>query len=327
MIQTVFSSDEFAPDRRLAAFDDFQVASAHPMRVVSDGPRAFQAMVRALDLGAADVVELTCSAAEIRRPPLLIRACDPELYAVVFPLRGRIVVDQAGRRAELDERDLAVYDSGRPLRVRITAGERPARLVRAQVPRTLVSHPERADRIVAVPLSGRSGVGALLTEFLVRLTTDAGTYRPADVPRLGGITVDLLNALIAHHADAEPPDDSSPRALLPGIKEYVWRHLHDPGLSPRSIAAAHHISVSYLHRLFQSQGMAVGAWIRGLRLERARRDLGDPALDAVPIRRIATRWGFNDHATFTRAFRAAYGMAPSDHRRRKLGAARDSAQR
>lgn len=164
-------------------------------------------------------------------------------------------------------------------------------------------------------------MGALLTEYLLRLTTDSGAYRPADAPRLGGITVDLLNALIAHHAAMEPVDRLPQRALLPRIKEYVWRHLHDPGLSPRSIAAAHHISVSYLHRLFQSQGIAVSSWIRRLRLERARRDLGDPALDAVPIHRIATRWGFNDHATFTRAFRAAYGIAPSDHRRRALESA------
>ncbi|MWA07416.1 helix-turn-helix domain-containing protein [Actinomadura sp. LD22] len=84
-------------------------------------------------------------------------------------------------------------------------------------------------------------------------------------------------------------------------------------------------SVSYLHRLFRSQGIAVSSWIRRLRLERARRDLGDPALDAVPIRRIAARWGFNDHATFTRAFRAAYGIAPSDHRRRSLESAPDRA--
>ncbi|MER6817734.1 helix-turn-helix domain-containing protein [Spirillospora sp. NPDC000708] len=321
MIQTVFSSDEFAPDRRLAAFDDFQVTSAHPMRVVSDGSQSFQATVRALDLGAADVVELTCSPAEVRRPLPLIRAQDPGLYSVVFPLCGRLVVDQAGRRAELGERELAVYDSRRPLRVRITAEERPARLVRAQVPRTLVAHPEQADRVLAVPLSGRSGVAALLTEYLLRLTTDSGTYRPADAPRLGGIAVDLLNAVIAHHAAIEPADGLPQRALLPRIEEYVWRHLHDPGMSPRSIAAAHHISVSHLHRLFQSQGIAVSSWIRRLRLERARRDLGDPALDAVPIHRIATRWGFNDHATFTRAFRAAYGIAPSDHRRRALESA------
>jgi AraC-like DNA-binding protein len=191
------------------------------------------------------------------------------------------------------------------------------------------ARPETAFRALGrgTPLTGRSGVGALLTEFLVRLTTDSGAFRPADVPRLGGMTVDLLNAVIAHHAATDPMDGSSRSALLAGIEEYVWRHLHDPGLSPRSIAAAHHISVSHLHRLFQPRGIAVSSWIRRLRLERARRDLGDPALDAVPVRRIATRWGFNDHATFTRAFRAAYGMAPSDHRRRVLESAPDRAAR
>ena len=54
------------------------------------------------------------------------------------------------------------------------------------------------------------------------------------------------------------------------------------------------------------------------RLSGARRDLADPALHDLPIHRIATRWGFTDHATFTRAFHAANGIPPRDYRRRTL---------
>ena len=92
-------------------------------------------------------------------------------------------------------------------------------------------------------------------------------------------------------------------------------NLHDPQLSPRAVAAAHHISPSYLHRLFQSRGTTVAAWIRTQRLERARRALRDPALRTVPVYRIASQYGFGAHETFTRAFRAAYGIAPADYRR------------
>jgi AraC-like DNA-binding protein len=59
--------------------------------------------------------------------------------------------------------------------------------------------------------------------------------------------------------------------------------------------------------------------IRRERLEHARRELGQPALRAVPVHRKAARWGFNDHATFTRAFRAAYDIPPKDYRHHALG--------
>ncbi|WP_157869187.1 helix-turn-helix domain-containing protein, partial [Streptomyces atriruber] len=83
-------------------------------------------------------------------------------------------------------------------------------------------------------------------------------------------------------------------------------------------AAAHHISTRYLHRLFQDQGLTVSSWIRRLRLERCRRALANPTLAAVPVGAIAARWGFAQPAVFTRAFRAAYGLTPSEVRARTL---------
>ncbi|MFJ4923763.1 helix-turn-helix domain-containing protein [Streptomyces sp. NPDC088725] len=109
------------------------------------------------------------------------------------------------------------------------------------------------------------------------------------------------------------------RALLLRVRAFVQRHLHDPGLSPAIIAAAHNISVSYLHRLFRGHDSTVAAWIRGQRLEHARRDLADRTLRTVPVHRIAARWGFPGHATFTRAFRATYGLPPRDYRHQALG--------
>jgi AraC-like DNA-binding protein len=44
--------------------------------------------------------------------------------------------------------------------------------------------------------------------------------------------------------------DLSP--LLVRIHRYIERNLRDPDLSPRTIAAAQHISVRYLQKLFRS---------------------------------------------------------------------------
>lgn len=88
----------------------------------------------------------------------------------------------------------------------------------------------------------------------------------------------------------------------------------DPRLSPERIAALLHVSTRTLYRLFAGEPGTVGARIRHRRLELCRRDLSDPACDALPITRIATRWGLSGGAQFTRTFKSAYGVPPSRYR-------------
>jgi AraC-like DNA-binding protein len=171
------------------------------------------------------------------------------------------------------------------------------------------------DETLAVPISAISGVGALLSGFLAQLSAGQGDYTHADLPRLGNVLVDLMNATLAHPLDAKLPDSAGPPPLLLRIIAFIEQHLDDARLSPTTIASAHFISVSHLHRLFQAHHhMTVAAFVRTQRLQRARRDLSDPQLLAVPIHRIAARWGFADHATFTRTFRAQFGVPPSSYR-------------
>jgi len=102
------------------------------------------------------------------------------------------------------------------------------------------------------------------------------------------------------------------------IRAFIQHHLADPDLTPRTIAAAHHISLSYLHRLFQDEQFTIAAWIRHQRMEHARRDLADRKLLPIPIHAIAARWGFHRATDFTRTFRSTYGIAPRDYRHQAL---------
>ena len=325
MYTTVFHSADLPQTERLARFDDFLLHSDHPMRVTDTTPEPFRATARALDLGPVNIVELTCSPSLVRRSPAMIRQADPELCSVVFPRRGALRVTQNGREALLGERDLALYDSSRPFSV-CMAGRGTVTLVRAHVPRALLPLSARhTDRLLGTRLPGREGVGALLTQFLGDVAAGQGPRTAADSDLLSAVTLDLLAATLAHHLDTGPrlSEESRRRTLLLSIETFVREHLSDPDLSPRDIAAAHHISVSYLHRLFRSRDTTVTELIRRRRLERARRALTDPRLRDTPVHRIAADCGFREHAAFTRAFTTAYGMPPRDWRRQALRAPRD----
>ncbi|MFI6445715.1 helix-turn-helix transcriptional regulator [Kitasatospora sp. NPDC050543] len=111
-----------------------------------------------------------------------------------------------------------------------------------------------------------------------------------------------------------PGAEAAQVSLSLQIRAFINEHLPDPGLSPDSIARAHHVSVRYLHKLFQHEGTSVHRWIQQRRLEEARRELSKQGRAAVTIASVAHRWGFVDPAHFSRSFRAAYGMTPREWR-------------
>ena len=70
-----------------------------------------------------------------------------------------------------------------------------------------------------------------------------------------------------------------------------------------------------LHRLFGEAEQSVTGRIRSYRLDAIRADLRSSGSADDSISRIAARWGVHDMPHLVRAFRARYGMTPSEARR------------
>ena len=96
------------------------------------------------------------------------------------------------------------------------------------------------------------------------------------------------------------------------MRRYALAHLHDPGLGPEQIARAHYVSTRYVHKLFAAAGTGVSAWIREQRMERAAQELRESGESSIA--HVASRWGYRDAASFSRAFRRAHGRSPRDVR-------------
>lgn len=83
-------------------------------------------------------------------------------------------------------------------------------------------------------------------------------------------------------------------------------------LSLEALARHAGLSPYHLHRIFRALvGEPLKEYVRRLRLERAAHEL---AFGARPIIQIALDAGYETHESFTRAFRAALGTAPSEYR-------------
>ena len=90
----------------------------------------------------------------------------------------------------------------------------------------------------------------------------------------------------------------------------------DAALTLHRLAETLGYSEFYVSRQFRAiSGMALRDYLRGRRLAFALRDVRDTKDGLLDI---ALRYGFASHEAFTRAFRRAYGVTPSEYRRRPV---------
>lgn len=87
---------------------------------------------------------------------------------------------------------------------------------------------------------------------------------------------------------------------------------NDEALTLRNLAKSIGYSEYYVSRQFRNiSGMQLRDYLRGRRLAFALKDVRDTK---EGILEIALRYGFSSHEAFTRAFKEAYGVTPSEYR-------------
>ncbi|GAB7037166.1 MULTISPECIES: AraC-like ligand-binding domain-containing protein [Catenuloplanes] len=281
----------------LETFQDELAASGFPPMVNKLAGAGFRGRVATRDLGPLRLVSLdTPESACVGRER---DASDGENLAVKVMARGRTRIAQGRGDADLGPADLVLLDPTRTFRFESTASAHVTILVPR---RELRIRPAQLDRLIGVRIDGSHGPGALVSVLARESARTAGGFREAEALRSAAAVVELIAvALEARLGDEQPAPDERLRNRIAG---YIEARLADPGLSPPGIAAAHHISVRRLHKLFEDQPFTVAALIRRRRLERCRAELagGERTVTAV-----AARWGFADPTHFSKLFKTTYG--------------------
>jgi AraC-like DNA-binding protein len=283
-----------------------------PMEIRTDDESRLGDQLLVGEVGPLRVVDATNGAGEVVRTERQIRRFDPGLYQMFLQLEGTADGEQEGRAVRFAPGDLSIVDLSRPLRCRHSTG----RTVMVTFPKSLLPlRPQKVSTLLGMRISGDRGTAALVAGLLRQLPENLDVIN-GSAARLGSAILDLLHATLAEQLELgrTVAEHTRQRALLMRIHAYIDQHLGEARLTPARIAAAQHISVRYLYKLFEGQALGVAELIRQRRLERCRVDLQDPALVDLPVAAIAHQWGFTDDAHFNRVFRRAYGVAPGRFR-------------
>jgi AraC-like DNA-binding protein len=286
-----------------------------PFDLTIDTDRDFRAQILTGQVGTVHVTRVSAPPIRASRTPKLIRVSDPELFKIAVQLRGHTVFSQGDREAALAPGDFTLEDLSRPCQLADRDDEHGVLAV--MFPRTLLPlRRDELERLTSVPISGRDGLGAPISSLARHMVRHLEGYSPTEGARLAAGLMDLLIVALAERLDRVPTlaPATRRRALLASVQSFIDQRLGDAELTPSVIAAAHHISLRYLYKLFETEQATVAGWIRQRRLERCRRDLLDPTLGDWSVIAIAARWGFTNGAHFSRVFRAAYGLPPAEYR-------------
>jgi len=284
--------------------DNFVALDVH-----ADREAPFAGSVRSSELGHLKVASVESGPQGCSRTPGLARRDDEVYLQVGLVARGTATLAQDSREALLRPGDFAVYETDRPF---FWGLEGEWELLVFTWPRASIALADTASQqLTARTLSGDGGLGAIVGRMLRDLVANPPELSATGGVRLADEVAELVTTVAGERVRPAAPTCATDD-LLRRIDAHITSHLADPDLGPTSIATTHFLSTRHLHRLFAHRGGTVAQQILRLRLERCRRELLDAR--AGTITDVARRWAFPDLATFSRAFRATYGMSPSDWR-------------
>ncbi|MCX4819692.1 helix-turn-helix domain-containing protein [Streptomyces sp. NBC_01142] len=285
-----------------------------PVMLSTQHAADFRASVTDLDLGVVRLSALACSPVLSRRTLAHVRRGDPEHLQLALVTQGAFRISQRGNESVVAG-GLVLTDTSRPSEGECTGGR--VETVVMQIPRPdLALRPDRVDRLLAQGMAADVGSGAILAGFLKTLLTHGPRCGPEELRGMGSVALDLATAFLAQQLGDpdEAPAEARAQETLQRIYRFIENNLGDPGLTPQVIADRHNMSLRGLYALFGDQQLTIAARIRQSRLERAHADLARGELGGQPVQAIAARWGFSTATAFSRAFREAYGITPTEHR-------------
>lgn len=151
----------------------------------------------------------------------------------------------------------------------------------------------------------------------LRLQITDYILKPVDYEEFGICIDNLKISLYEQRMEEEhEPKEQGERVII-GITRYLQEHLEEE-VSLSVLAEEFHLNPQYISQLFKNEiGVGFLAYLTNIRMEKAKKLL---LSTSFPIAEIAQKTGYGDYRVFTKVFKKAEGITPSQYRREFLEA-------
>ena len=192
----------------------------------------------------------------VTRSKRLIAQDSQRFLTLSLQQRGTAIKEQDGRESLIKPGEFSISDSSRLFRKKL---QDEFCFTSFHFPREeLHVRDEDLRALTATAFTSDTGSAALVATYFARMAREAAGFDAVVGRRFAATAFDLLALLIDERRGrftSQAPETAA--ATLVRVKDHIMRNLSDPDLSPSTIAAAHFMSVRYLHKLFELEGATV----------------------------------------------------------------------
>ncbi|MEZ5827223.1 MAG: helix-turn-helix domain-containing protein [Hyphomicrobiales bacterium] len=261
--------------------------------------------------GNLSVSSSTSSPSEFNRSPQVIARSGIDHLLVQTYLGGGYFLEADGREVEVKTGDVCIVDFTRTSRLQTTSFSQLSVVFPRSVMESLIPD---VDVLHGLVLPRGTPLNTILVSHLRTLLAQAPGLSLEEGRAAARGTAALIAAFAGPSTDGR---DAAAQALamasLRTLRRVVEANLDNPELGPNFLMRHGGVSRATLYRLFEPLG-GVRNYIQQRRLMHAFQTICDTAMHKERIGVIARRCGFTGDAVFSRAFRNAYGMSPSEVR-------------
>ncbi len=249
----------------------------------------------------------------LRRLPTEPHLASQNAYFAVLLLSGNYRLEQNGREVLLQPGDMTIYDATRPHQIHCY--REASNLIYLAIPRAkLRNRVADIDRCTALRIPGTNGIGFVAANFMHTFATQADQLQTHEFSSLFDQTLDLLALAVTSVRPVNVNLSRSRAASINTIKTFIEQNLQNTGLDTYYIAQHAGLSARYINKLFEEEGTSLIRYVWKRRLENCSKDIKNPVYTNQRMSDIAFRWGFNDAAHFSRAFKKQFGSSPSEYK-------------
>ena len=145
----------------------------------------------------------------------------------------------------------------------------------------------------------------------LRLQITDYILKPVNYEEFGNCMDNLKISLFERRVAEEEPKEQEERTIT-GITRYLQEHLAEE-VSLSVLSETFHLNPQYISQLFKNEiGVGFLAYLTNIRMEKAKKLLLSTSL---PVAEVAERSGYGDYRVFTKVFKKAEGITPSQYRR------------